>query len=230
MDLNIAFLQLLPGKTQEENLEKGLLACRKSKEKGADIALFPEIWNIGYDIDQEPETLRKLAVSVDSPFVTVFQELAKELQMAIGITFLESYHPAPRNTICLFDMYGKPVLRYAKVHTCAFDVEARLTPGDTFYVKTLQTAKGPIKIGAMICYDREFQMPVRWRSTGWHSCGDGLMKICLPSQPATIRLRIRTATGILRFLMVWFICLMNPVPGIPVCWKHRKKKASISQP
>lgn len=95
MDLNIAFLQLLPGKTQEENLEKGLLACRESKEKGADIALFPEIWNIGYDIDQEPETLRKLAVSVDSPFVTVFQELAKELQMAIGITFLESYHPAP---------------------------------------------------------------------------------------------------------------------------------------
>ena len=54
------------------------LVCRKSKEKGADIALFPEIWNIGYDIDQEPETLRKLAVSVDSPFVTVFQELAKK--------------------------------------------------------------------------------------------------------------------------------------------------------
>ena len=29
MNLNIAFLQLLPGKTQEENLEKGLQACRK---------------------------------------------------------------------------------------------------------------------------------------------------------------------------------------------------------
>ena len=29
MDVNIAFLQLLPGKTQEENLEKGLQACRK---------------------------------------------------------------------------------------------------------------------------------------------------------------------------------------------------------
>ena len=107
MDLNIAFFQLLPGKTQEENLEKGLQACREAKKQGADIALFPEIWNIGYDIDQEPDMLRKLAVSVDSPFVTAFQKLAKELQMAIGITFLESYHPAPRNTICLFDMYGK---------------------------------------------------------------------------------------------------------------------------
>ena len=108
MDLNIAFLQLLPGKTQEENLEKGLLACRKSKEKGADIALFPEIWNIGYDINQEPETLRKLAVSVDSPFVTVFQKLAKELQMAIGITFLESYHPAPAiRSVCLICMENR---------------------------------------------------------------------------------------------------------------------------
>ena len=29
MDANIAFLQLLPGKTQEANLEKGLQACRK---------------------------------------------------------------------------------------------------------------------------------------------------------------------------------------------------------
>ncbi len=89
MDLNIAFLQLLPGKTQEENLEKGLLACRKSKEKGADIALFPEIWNIGYDIDQEPETLRKLAVSVDSPFVTVFQELAKNCKWRSVSRFLK---------------------------------------------------------------------------------------------------------------------------------------------
>ena len=102
MNLNIAFLQLLPEKTQEENLEKGLQACREAKEQGADIALFPEIWNIGYDIDQEPETLRKLAVSVDSPFVTAFQNLAKELQMAIGITFLESYHPAPQWTFHSF--------------------------------------------------------------------------------------------------------------------------------
>ena len=41
MNLNIAFLQLLPGKTQEKNLEKGLLACRESKEKGAELILVP---------------------------------------------------------------------------------------------------------------------------------------------------------------------------------------------
>ena len=40
--LHIALLQILPGETREENLETGINACRKAKEMGADIALFPE--------------------------------------------------------------------------------------------------------------------------------------------------------------------------------------------
>lgn len=39
--LHIALLQILPGETREENLETGINACRKAKEMGADIALFP---------------------------------------------------------------------------------------------------------------------------------------------------------------------------------------------
>ena len=45
---------------------------------------------------------------------------------------------------------------YAKVHTCDFGVEYNLTPGDDFYVCDLDTAMGNVKVGAMICYDREF--------------------------------------------------------------------------
>ena len=52
-----------------------------------------------------------------------------------------------------------PVL--PKVHTCDFDMEAALTPGDDFYVCTLDTAKGDVRIGAMICYDREFPESAR---------------------------------------------------------------------
>ena len=40
---------------------------------------------------------------------------------------------------------------YAKVHTCDFDVERNLTPGDDFYVADLDTAAGTVKVGAMIC-------------------------------------------------------------------------------
>lgn len=39
--LKIALLQISPRKTLEENLEKGIRACREAKKKGAEIALFP---------------------------------------------------------------------------------------------------------------------------------------------------------------------------------------------
>ena len=52
MTLKIAFVQLHSGKSLEENLEIGLNACREAKLKGADIALFPEMWSDGYSLPQ----------------------------------------------------------------------------------------------------------------------------------------------------------------------------------
>ena len=159
--LKIAILQLLPEKSQDENLKKGLDACLKAKRMGADMAVFPEMWNIGYDIPSDPDMLRKSAVSTDSPFVTAFAELAKQLDMAIAITFLEQYEPSPRNTVCIIDRFGKTALKYAKVHTCDFGDERALTAGDDFYVAELDFGGENIKIGAMICYDREFPESAR---------------------------------------------------------------------
>lgn len=159
--LKVALLQLLPGHTQAENLQKGLDACRKAKAMGADIALFPEMWNTGYFIPQDAAVLRAAAVSADSDFVRAFSDAARELQMAVAVTFLESFDPAPRNSVCVFDHKGQEVLRYAKVHTCAFDLERPLTPGDGFSVADLETAGGTVKIGTMICFDREFPESAR---------------------------------------------------------------------
>ena len=159
--LMVALLQILPEKTLEQNRQKGFTYCKKAKEMGADIALFPEMWSVGYCITEDVNELKASAVSADSLFVNSFGELARELQMAIGITFLEEYEPLPRNTLCLFDRFGERKLVYAKVHTCDFGEECRLTPGDDFYVTELDTAQGNVKIGAMICYDREFPESAR---------------------------------------------------------------------
>lgn len=159
--LKVALLQILPEKTLEQNRQKGFTYCKKAKEMGADIALFPEMWSVGYCIPEDLKELKASAVSADSVFVNSFGELARELQMAIGITFLEEYEPLPRNTICLFDRFGERKLVYAKVHTCDFGEECRLTPGDDFYVTELDTAQGNVKVGAMICYDREFPESAR---------------------------------------------------------------------
>lgn len=155
--IKIALLQIAPCETLAENLEKGIRYCRKAKESGADIALFPEMWSNGYRIYDRPvEEWKAEAIPVQSDFIKAFGSLAKELGMAVGITLLEAYGDAPRNSLILFDRFGERKFVYAKVHTCDFDVERNLTPGEEFYVTTLDTACGEVKVGAMICFDREF--------------------------------------------------------------------------
>lgn len=159
--LKIALLQLLPGKNLEENQRIGMDACRRAKEMGADIALFPEMWSVGYSIPEDIPLLKSTAIPVESDFVMAFGALAKELAMTIGITLLEAHEPLPKNTLCLFDRHGENVLTYSKVHTCDFGYESRLCPGDEFFVTDLDTAQGSVKVGAMICYDREFPESAR---------------------------------------------------------------------
>ena len=160
--LNIALLQIAPTGSLEGNLEKGIAACRKAKAMGADIALFPEMWSCGYDIcEPPPEEWMCKAICLDSEFLAQYQALSAELDMAIAVTLLEAYEPKPRNTMVLFDRHGQRKLVYAKVHTCDFGAEKDLTPGDEFFVTALDTAKGIIKVGGMICYDREFPESAR---------------------------------------------------------------------
>ena len=159
--MKIALLQILPTGSLNGNREKGMEACRKAKVLGADIALFPEMWSNGYDIPEDAEALQRAAVPADGEFVSGFGKLAAELNMAIAITFLEKTEKRPRNAVSLFDRHGRRLYTYAKVHTCDFGEECRLSAGDDFYVATLDTREGSIKVGAMICYDREFPESAR---------------------------------------------------------------------
>ena len=159
--LKIALLQLLPCKTTKENLAKGMEACRKAKEMGADIALLPEMWSVGYSIPSDISALKSTAIGRDSDFVEEFGKLAKEINMAIAVPYLEAFEPLPRNTVTVFDCKGNRAFDYAKVHTCDFGYECVLYPGEDFYVEDLETPAGTVKIGAMICYDREFPESAR---------------------------------------------------------------------
>ncbi|MBR4760979.1 MAG: carbon-nitrogen hydrolase family protein [Lachnospiraceae bacterium] len=161
MEMKIAFLQILPGKDLSENLAAGKKACVEAKEKGSDVALFPEMWSDGYFLPQDEEEIRKLAISKDCDFIKAFQSLAAELEMAIGITFLEEHDPKPLNSVLFFDRTGKEILHYSKVHTCAFSDEVVLDAGEDFYVTDLDFGRGTVKFGSMICFDREFPESAR---------------------------------------------------------------------
>jgi predicted amidohydrolase len=165
--LKVALLQLFSaGYDQASNQAKGGQFCRLSRQMGADIALFPEMWNIGYQIpepDQPGDIAAWQAHAIDqnAAFVLYFRQLARELALAIALTYLEKWPGRPRNSLVLINRHGQICLTYAKVHTCDFDREAFLTPGDDFYVCELDTALGPVKVGAMICFDREFPESAR---------------------------------------------------------------------
>ena len=160
--MKIALLQIAAADNLEKTREKGISFCRKAKEMGADVALFPEMFSNGYNIYERPvaEWIKE-AIPDNHEFIKAFEVLSKELNMAIGITFLEKCQTGPKNTLLLFDRFGKQVLKYSKVHTCDFDVERNLTPGDDFYVADLDIGCDAVKVGAMICYDREFPESAR---------------------------------------------------------------------
>lgn len=234
--LTIGLLQIAAaGNNQDANLVKGEAACRQAKLLGADIALFPEMWNVGYtpamSLDshapnvyrsperwdrelpdptiQAEEVWKGLAITRDDPFIRHFRSLARELDIAIGITYLEEWPGLPRNTMSLIDRHGDIVLTYAKVHTCAFsESEWALTPGNEFPVASLDTAAGTVQVGAMICYDREFPESARALMLG------GAELILVPSASSANALQLARVRARAEENMVALAMTNYPGPGM----------------
>lgn len=179
--IKVALVQLDAAETLDETLHRGLWACREAAAHGADIALFPEMWSSGYRLgDLEDPGVRAAwqagALALDHDFIMQHRALARDAGLAIGLTYLgagsrgaeplgagaaERRPGGPRNAFCLIDRTGEVVLEYAKVHTCGHTMERFCGAGDAFRVATLETAKGPLAVGAMICFDREFPESAR---------------------------------------------------------------------
>ena len=150
----IALLQLNPPHNEQESLASGLSACGKARALGSDLAVFPELWQVGY---QQSLFSAAHALDRDSTFIQQFCAKAKELEMAIAVTYLGNGGSLPTNNVVLIDRTGTIVLEYAKVNICDFKggSDIGLRAGKDFHVVQLQYAHGTVCVGAMICYDRE---------------------------------------------------------------------------
>lgn len=171
--LKLALVQHRVGGTdRRQNTEEALHFLRVAKEQGADLVLFPECFLTGY---QPPEILTSLpplsqigdhpdfkdfcenALTPGSePLRRVCQE-AKALSIGAVITGFSRGERYPRNTAFLIGKDGEIALTYSKVHTCDFDWEQYLESGEGFYVADFCG----VKIGLMICYDREYPESAR---------------------------------------------------------------------
>jgi predicted amidohydrolase len=166
-ELKIAMLQMPSMSDQLWNMNKGDEYCRIAKSLNADIALFPEMVNSGYKSFNFKTPLamqnwKGMGESRNGEFVKHFQKLAKELEMAIVITYLEKTDSLPKNSASLIDRHGHLIMTYSKVHTVdVYQMESAMSPGTDFYVTELDTKIGKVKVGIMICYDREFPESAR---------------------------------------------------------------------
>lgn len=167
----IALLQISPLQSEQENLAKGLRACEQARELGADLVVFPELWQVGY---HQPLFTRANARDRNSPFMQQFCAKARELEMAIAITYLgktdlsgkvqrAKSEQKPTNNLALIDRTGSIVLEYSKVYVCDFKngSDNGLRAGKDFHVTNLRYAQGTVCVGAMICFDREFPESAR---------------------------------------------------------------------
>ena len=68
----VALLQMTSAGTKEENLRKGVEFCRNAKAMGADLALFPEMWNNSYSLSYDMEVMERNSEDQDGLFVNTF--------------------------------------------------------------------------------------------------------------------------------------------------------------
>lgn len=153
------------------NTEKGLNIIKKAKECGADIVLFPECWITGYEFPGVDETLtveevmktpqfrewNDLAIDENSQYVQAFCDIAKELNIGVVITGYTKGINRPQNSAFVIGKSGEILMKYSKVHTCDFADERMLECGNEFKVCDFEG----VKIGIMICYDREYPESAR---------------------------------------------------------------------
>lgn len=179
MNFRVALLQIAAfGADQNRNLAKGLECCRAAKSAGADLAVFPELWNIGCTrspIDRiGNQSWIASAIDQSGVFFKSFGALARELGMNIALTDLEAHQPKPRNTVSIINGGGEVALNYSKVFLCNFGEDelskpnpdpaeigcgVNCSPGESFDTCTVTGAEGELRVGAMICADREFPEP-----------------------------------------------------------------------
>ena len=133
--------------------------------QGADVMLLPELWTIGYaSPDEYPggrEAWEAAALTEKDAGFIRYQALARELGIAIVLPYLERCEEGFADSAALIDQKGQTVLNYRKVHTVDKIWEVGLRSGEQFPVTELVTSKGPVKVGCMICYDREFPEAAR---------------------------------------------------------------------
>lgn len=137
----------------EKNTERIIQKMEQAKSNQADILLLPEAFITGYSMPISNSE----AIDEESIYIKRICRKAREFEIGVVATAFSKGTERARNTAFIIDKQGNIILRYDKVHTCDFADEKCLESGEEFNVCELDG----VKIGIMICYDREYPESAR---------------------------------------------------------------------
>jgi N-carbamoylputrescine amidase len=129
----------------QENLEAASGLIRTVAGQGAELILLPELMPSGYRLTEE---IWECAEPIDGPFAAWFQELAGELGVYLGATFLEAEGEDFYNTFILAAPGGQLAGRVRKSPPASLEAFFYRAGTDAH---VLETEIGRIGVG--ICYE-----------------------------------------------------------------------------
>lgn len=154
MNFKVAILQKrVENAKQNENVDVILKSMQEAAENKADILLLPECFITGYDLPMNYEK----SISDDDENIKRICNSAKDNNIGVVLTSFTKGSKQPQNTAFVISKSGEILMKYSKVHTCDFADEKDVEAGTEFKVCDFDG----IKLGIMICYDREYPESAR---------------------------------------------------------------------
>jgi N-carbamoylputrescine amidase len=151
----------LPGPL-EDNVSKVEALVREAAREGAQVILPPELFEGPYFCREEKEAFFDWARPADDhPTIARFQALAKELGVALPVSFFERAGQAHYNSVAMIGADGAMLGVYRKSHIPdgpGYEEKFYFRPGDTGF-RVFETRHGRIGVG--ICWDQWYPESAR---------------------------------------------------------------------
>ena len=152
MIFKVAVLQMRSeNRAYEDNIKVIIRNMTEAKKNNADVLLLPECFMTGYDLTIDNDA------AISEGDLAALCDKAKELGIGLVATALTKGNVKPQNAAFVIGKNGEILMKYSKVHTCDFADERVLESGTEFKVCDFDG----VKIGIMICYDREYPESAR---------------------------------------------------------------------
>lgn len=155
--MKVAALQSAFSDNTERNVSLMVEMTIQAAKQGAQVVLLPELFeNLYFCTLEKDECFSMANPAKDHPTIRQFQKLAKDLQVAIPVSFFERDEQCYYNSLAMIDADGSVLGVYRKSHIPdgpGYEEKYYFKPGNTGF-RTWATRFG--KVGVGICWDQWF--------------------------------------------------------------------------